>query len=116
VSLASQRRRLQRLEKVSGPKEPTLEQVVMEVERPYAAARSVTAFARALAGTDRLQAPPVSPSLVSKLEENPSPVRLAPSPKTRPAWTKDVRPGPHDVLTWEEAMQVPWIDGTSDER
>jgi hypothetical protein len=33
----------------------------------------------------------------------------------RRVWTKDVRPGPHDILTWEEILDIPWIDGTDDE-
>ncbi len=35
----------------------------------------------------------------------------AESTKSGPRWTKTVRPGPFDLLTWEEAMQVPWIEG-----
>jgi hypothetical protein len=40
------------------------------------------------------------------------PARPPPPPPRapKPRWTKDIRPGPHDVLTWEEAMQVPWFD------
>jgi hypothetical protein len=38
------------------------------------------------------------------------PPRPPPPPPPKPRWTKDIRPGPHDVLTWEEAMQVPWFD------
>jgi hypothetical protein len=38
---------------------------------------------------------------------------LPPAADGAPArkWTKTHRPGPFDVLTWEEAMQVPWIEG-----
>jgi hypothetical protein len=29
--------------------------------------------------------------------------------ETRRRWSQGRRPGPFDVLTWDEAMQVPWI-------
>jgi hypothetical protein len=111
VSLAGQRRRLQRLEKASGSKEPTLEQLVRQVDREDEAIRSVTAFARALAGTDQVVAPSLSPSPVACPEGIPSQASPASSWNARPVWTKDIRPGPRDLLTWEEAMRVPWIEG-----
>ncbi len=38
-----------------------------------------------------------------------------PPPPPRPRWTKDIRPGPHDVLTWEEVLQVPWVDSMAED-
>ena len=45
------------------------------------------------------------------------PARPPPSPSRppKPRWTKDNRPGPHDVLSWEEAMQVPWVDSSAED-
>ncbi len=47
------------------------------------------------------------------------PTRPAPPPRPppppKPRWTKDIRPGPHDVLTWEEVLQVPWVDSLAEE-
>jgi hypothetical protein len=39
----------------------------------------------------------------------PSPPPRSPLPP-KPRWTKDIRPGPHDVLTWDEVLQVPWVN------
>ena len=86
------------------------------------AALTMVAFARELAGTadnppseveppegppPRVappQAAPIDPALQRRLPQGPPPDR----PKRR--WDKDHRPGPSDILTWEEAMQVPWLD------
>jgi hypothetical protein len=45
------------------------------------------------------------------------PARAPPPPPRppKPRWTKDNRPGPHDVLSWEEAMQVPWVDSSAED-
>ncbi len=39
-----------------------------------------------------------------------APPACPPPPPAKSRWTKDVRPGPHDVLTSEEAIQVPWLE------
>jgi hypothetical protein len=44
------------------------------------------------------------------------PARPPPSPHPpKPRWTKDIRPGPHDVLTWDEVLQVPWVNEMSED-
>jgi hypothetical protein len=112
MSLAAQHRRLQRLEKANGPKGPTLEEVVMEVERPYAAARSVTAFARALAGTDKLPAPARLPPMDAGATES-APHALEPA---KHAGVRRLRWPDHDeVLTWDEAMRLGWHDPLAQE-
>ena len=52
----------------------------------------------------RVAAPPSQP-----------PPRPPPPAAPKPRWTKDIRPGPHDVLNWEEAMQVPWVDSMAED-
>ena len=49
----------------------------------------------------RVVAPPPQPA--------PRPPPSPPQPP-KPRWTKDIRPGPHDVLTWDEVLQVPWVN------
>ncbi len=78
------------------------------------AAEEIVRCARALAGTDeatRLQQLASSPR---ERPEQPA-ARTAPPPRrdSRPVWSQSVRPGPNDVLTWEQAMRVTWLDGTS---
>lgn len=75
------------------------------------AAEEIIRWARALAGTDeasRLQRCAASPR---DRAEQPN-ARAAPPPRrdSRRIWSETVRPGPHDVLTWDEAMRVPWLD------
>ena len=53
----------------------------------------------------------VAPSSLPPARPPPPP----PSPSPKPRWTKDIRPGPHDVLTWEEVLQVPWVDSLAEE-
>ena len=53
---------------------------------------------------------------VAALPQQPAPrPPPPPPPPPKPRWTKDIRPGPHDVLSSEEAMQVPWIDSMAEE-
>ena len=77
------------------------------------AVSALVAFALRLAGTDRLplRVPPPAPRAASVVAAPQPPTRPpSPPPAPKPRWTKDIRPGPHDLLTWEEAMQVPWFD------
>ena len=103
-------RRIDRVERRDAPKEESeWIQAVRENARQDDAVRALVAFALHLAGTDKL------PSRVPTGGGNAAPYVPEPPPRVRrPAegrvWTKDVRPGPHDVLTWEEAMRVPWVD------
>jgi len=87
---------------------------VRELDRERRAVRAVAAFARHLAGTDTL--PPTAPQVLlgDAAAEVPPPAPVVPSRPAVRVWTKDIRPGPHDVLTWEEAMTVPWIDGSEE--
>ncbi len=79
------------------------------------AVHAMVELALELAGT-RKPRPPVpagggnAPMYVPEPSPPPSLRRL---PQGR-VWTKDVRPGPHDVLTWEEAMRVPWLNGATE--
>jgi hypothetical protein len=75
----------------------------------------------------RVKPPPAAPRVVPILRDAAVPaapqdevVHVAPpsQPPPRPPeprWTKDNRPGPHDVLSWEEAMQVPWVDSSAED-
>ncbi len=89
-------------------------EALYENARVEDAVRAMVAFALHLAGTDKL------PSLVptgggnAPLHVSDPPPRQPPLGQ-KPRWTKDNRPGPHDVLTWEEAMQVPWYDPLAEE-
>lgn len=81
----------------------------------------MVAFALDLAGTKnkplaRLgrESVPV-PETQHELEQGNLPIRPGPRGHER-IWTTTVRPGPHDLLSWEEAMRVPWIDGTTDDK
>lgn len=81
-------------------------QVVEEADYPYRLAVSIAGFARALAGTDK---PPPEPA-PAVIVETPPPPAVQPRPKRIP------RPGPHDVLTWDQVLKIPWIDmNTPDE-
>jgi hypothetical protein len=99
VTQRSNRRAIEKLEVASGrSRPPPWIEALRAMEREYKAARIFTAFARALAGTDKMQ--------MQVRDETPPPaVPSAPPPRSAPT-----RPGPHDVLTWEEAMRIPWLD------
>jgi hypothetical protein len=98
-------------QKMDGSKEPTLEQLVTQVEREEKAVRSVTAFARALAGTDELPAPP-SPAVEVHGAE---PAPQAPEPAKRTGSRRRCWPDHDEVLTWDEAMRFGWHDPLAQE-
>jgi hypothetical protein len=85
-------------------------EAVHENARRDNAVRALVALALQLAGTDKLPLrAPVGGGNAPTHVPAPPPPRV-PRPTEGRVWTKDIRPGPHDVLTWEEAMQVPWYD------
>jgi hypothetical protein len=100
-------RRLNVLDKIGREKggSPWL-RAVTELAREQDATLAIAQFAVELAG---LPLPPPPPPPLA-----PEAVVATPAPRVPQGrkWTMDIRPGPHDLLTWEEAMQVPWIDGT----
>jgi hypothetical protein len=112
MTYATNNRALERLEAKSGSKESPLSRYVTLVEQARERRRRATlalvAFAQELAGVEPSAATP------EPARDEPSAPRVdpvaAPPPPSRPRWSRDRRPGPHDVLTWEEAMQVPWMD------
>ncbi len=78
---------------------------------------ALVAFARELAGTADLQPPSDDGELpallaadVGETAQSAPPIASPPSPP-KPRWTKIRRPGPFDVLTWDEIMTVPWVEG-----
>ena len=116
MSIVGHRRRLERLELRSGSKRAPWVEAVYEAEREVQATRKAVAalveFALVLAGTDKIRpAALVAPSGDRSIQATPT-VIPAPPPRTR-RWGRreDTRPGPHDVLTWDEAIRVPWIEG-----
>jgi hypothetical protein len=78
-----------------------------ELARERKAMLALAQFAVDLAGLPLPPPPPIAPDAVAA---TPAP-RVPPGAPQRRKWTMDIRPGRHDVLTWEEAMQVPWNDG-----
>ncbi len=111
-------RAAQRMVGKAGGRESLKAILLMIEEEQKQAVRAVTALALQLAGTDKLplreRPPPPRPVravVVTEPPERPS----APPPAAKPRWTMDHRPGPHDLLTWEEAMQVPWYDPLKEE-
>lgn len=117
MSLARNARRLRRLESKSGSRMTLgawLELHNGAFAREQHAAVLMAEFARALAGTDKAAvAPPVSPSSDDATALVPQSASSQ-SRNNQRIWTDVIRPGPHDVLTWEEAMRVPWIEGDSE--
>ncbi len=77
------------------------------------AVRVITGFARMLAGTDKKQAASTASSLVDNAPEIAPRMEHASPPSSRPVWSETLRPGPHDILTWDEVRQVPWIEGSA---
>jgi hypothetical protein len=116
VSVESHRRLIgglrQSVDKASGKTDGwNLKEAILEGERRAQAVRTFVTFALQLAGTDKLPPPLVAPvGLGNAPLHVPEPPPRVRRPAESRVWTKDVRPGPHDVLTWEEAMQVPWFD------
>lgn len=111
MTIANHGRRIDRVEHRDAPKkESEWIQVLRAREREEDAVRALVAFAQHLAGTDKLpsRAPRGGGNAPLHVSEPPPPrVRR---PTEGRVWTKDIRPGPHDVLTWEEAIRVPWYD------
>jgi hypothetical protein len=77
----------------------------------------MVAFALDLAGTSKM--PMVRPAPRPEPPEE----TARPNPPVRPRarsneriWSTTVRPGPHDLLSWDEVMKVPWIDGIADDK
>jgi hypothetical protein len=107
VTHAANHRALERLERTSGAKDDGWLKAVYALDRERRAALALAKFAQELAG--------VEPPALEPVRDEPPPPRAhpfaAPPPPRRPVWGPNNRPGPHDVLTWEEVMQVPWIEG-----
>lgn len=104
--------------KASGkPRRQSFKEVIEQLEREAPAVQAIVALALELAGTDKLLPPepePLASDVTMVAPEVPVPPPRLPRPKEGRVWTKDVRPGPHDILTWEEAMQVPWFDSLAE--
>ena len=104
-------RRLDGLEQRAGAPDGGWFAAVHRLDRERCAALALAQFAQALAGTEK--PPPVR-------DDTPPPVELlagppaelsAPPPRRGPrVWDKNNRPGPHDVLTWDEVLRIPWLD------
>ena len=92
---------------------PWLE-AVFASDRETRAALALAEVAQILAGTEKIKAARFAASSVGSTTEAAPGVDHPPPRNRRPVWSKTVRPGPHDVLTWDEAMQVPWIEGSAE--
>lgn len=117
MSIENHARRLARIAEKGWTKDNSLMSLVVGAERlekRRRAALALVAFAQELAG---VEAPTVAPEPVREepMRGGPPPPSArpfaAPSLPSRPVWGPDNRPGPHDVLTWEEVMRLPWING-----
>jgi hypothetical protein len=111
---ATNSRALARLESKKGSKESSLSRLVGMIEQGTEERRravlALVAYAQELAGVEPPAAAP------EPLRDEPpapcaDPVAAPPPPSRAPVWGGDRRPGPHDVLTWEEVMRVPWVEG-----
>ena len=80
-----------------------------EMVRERGATVAIAQYAVDLAGLPLPPPPPAPPP--PPLSPDAVVATSAPRVPQARKWTMDHRPGPHDLLTWEEAMQVPWIDG-----
>jgi hypothetical protein len=85
----------------------------MIVEQSYAAERAAAKAEKALTETEERTTAQPAPSPPSSSDDKL--VATSPPEHSRFVWSKKVRPGPNDVLTWEEAMRVPWIEGNEKE-
>jgi hypothetical protein len=107
-------RRLEGLERSAGAARGGWFAAVYRLDRERRAALALARFAQTLAGTEK--PPPVEPSTEPSSEPSPG---LSAAPRVLPpcrgprAWGKDNRPGPHDVLTWEEVLRLPWLDANA---
>jgi hypothetical protein len=100
----------QAVDKLRGKREGwSLKEALLEAE----AVQALVDFALELAGTEKPPPPVFVGGGNAPLHIPEPPPRLRPPTQGR-VWSKDVRPGPHDVLTWEEAMRVPWLNGVTE--
>ncbi|MBS0518305.1 MAG: hypothetical protein JSR90_06405 [Proteobacteria bacterium] len=112
----SQARNARRLRRLEGGGATSVGAQIAAINAAYGreltAALALAAFAQALAGSDR--AARADDAGATSMPEAARPATVVTAPLRAPAsrWTTSFRPGPHDVLTWEEAMRVPWIDET----
>ena len=113
MSHTSNRRALLGLKQQRGlARNPFIEAVYAvdrEWRRKRQAAMTMADFAQALAGTEEMRA--AARLMSSTNDTTESAPRVAPAAPRSPqrAWSKTVRPGPHDVLSWDEVRRVPWI-------
>lgn len=92
-------------------------ETVAEADRLYRALDGITRFPRRLAGTDRAPELPAG-NYAGEVRDRAADAPPSTTPSAEPTdkrWTKTHRPGPHDVLTWQEALSVPWIDGMEED-
>lgn len=106
MSIDSHARRLNKLEPEPPSEADVWRAAVYEIDRWQRAAVAMVAFAQALAG-----APDPAPTICPPARDAEPPPserpRHAPRPPPPPR-----RPAPYEIVTWEEAMRLPWLDGT----
>jgi hypothetical protein len=81
-------------------------------DQEKAAAMAMIAFARALAGTNKLRRPLPGGAALPDQPAETSPRMPAPRAPEPPRERR--RPSPTEVITWQEAMQIPWHDGVAE--
>jgi hypothetical protein len=111
VSLTGQGRRLRRLEQKHKKKHDPWLEAVYAMAREQKAALALAEVAQILAGTEKIKAARFVASSIDSTTEAEAHAAPVPPRRHRPVWSDTVRPGRDDFLTWEEAMQVPWLDG-----
>lgn len=105
-------RALARLEQAYDARRGGFAEAVAEADRLHRALTGITKFVRVLAGTYEEPAPNLGNYTGEK------PARPHPEPRLEPSspvpigrvWTKDIRPDPREVLTWQEVQRIPWVD------
>jgi hypothetical protein len=110
MSIAGHRRRLKSLERANAS--DGWREAMFRREQEKLAAIAVIEFARALAGTDKVAVRVAS----SSYDETAEPASRASNALPQDGggrWRSGRRPGPHDVLTWDEVMQLDWHDETT---
>ncbi len=109
MSIASHAGRLRRIAGARGTQIGDWMAAVYEVDRQYRAKQALDRSAQEPGGV----APPMAET--APAHETPSSQLASAAAKpispARPVWGPDNRPGVHDVLTWEEVMRLPWIEG-----
>ncbi len=109
MTIAGHARRMHRLKP---PQEKwSLVAALLELKKKEDAVLAIVAWAKELAGGPRdwRATAAATGSTAAVAAERVMPPPIEQPPKAR--WTKTRRPGPFDVLTWDEIMQVPWIEG-----